>query len=156
MGFPSNISVPFYCQTKRAFTGELVATFSGKDTDTRVVWSLVPPGSCLRTPPSQLTGSIYPVAKVHMQLWKQRYKCSIWAAEEVQRRPTAPQANSHHLVKHTKACLLFCFIKEFFTALKKTLEENNYLLYTFKLLAPTIKTKFLNMLMCTENPKIWP
>lgn len=30
-GFPPNISIHFYCQTKRAFTGELVATFSGKD-----------------------------------------------------------------------------------------------------------------------------
>lgn len=34
MGFPSNASIHFYCQTKRAFTGELVATVSGRDTDT--------------------------------------------------------------------------------------------------------------------------
>lgn len=55
-----------------------------------------------------------------------------------------------------ESCLFFRFTEEFLTALKKTPKENQYLLHIFKLVAPTIKIEFLNMLICIENSKIPP
>lgn len=98
----------FYCETKRAFTGELVATFSGKDTDIQVV--TVTTGSCLHTPSSQLSATfiLWPrcTCSSESKARKAIYKLLKKGSTGLQLLRQTPIAWS----SITKPCLFFCFV----------------------------------------------